>query len=206
MVVPPVVNYFLISTLLETFKYVPQWLWKRLAMALSLQTLLKVQSNISGIFEPFSIRLRIKKMKTQETFKKKSALTGVPHVINYFLISTLLETFKYVPQWLWKRLAMVLSLQTLLKSAKQHFWHLWTIFYQIMPQKMKTQETFKKKSALTNGYEKGWPWFCQFKPYWKVQRNISGMFERFSIRLCPKNWRHRKPSRKSQPLRLFHLW
>ena len=33
-------------------------------------------------------------MKTQETFKKKSALTGVPPVKNYFLISTLLENFQ----------------------------------------------------------------------------------------------------------------
>ena len=60
----------------------------------------KVQSNISRIFKQFSIKLCAKNMQTQETFKKKSALTVVPPVINYFLISTLLETFKYVPQWL----------------------------------------------------------------------------------------------------------
>ena len=38
----------------------------------------------------FFIRLCAKNMQTQETFKKKSALTVVPPVINYFLISTLL--------------------------------------------------------------------------------------------------------------------
>ena len=36
----------------------------------------------------------------------------------------LLETVKYVPQWLFIRLAIVLSLQTKLVSAQQYFWHL----------------------------------------------------------------------------------
>ena len=44
----------------------------------------------------------------------------------------ILETDKYVPKRLWKRLAIVLSLQTKLVSAQQYFWYLWTIFYQIM--------------------------------------------------------------------------
>ena len=138
-----------------------------------------VHSNISGIFEQFSIRLCVKNMKTQETFKKKSGHTPVLCVRKYFLISalgasindvyknkggggleciywwrhcyyvdeggrgsencpnlvdviygrSLLETDKHVPQWLWKSLAIVLSLQTKLVSAQQYFWHLWTIFY-----------------------------------------------------------------------------
>ena len=49
----------------------------------------QVQSNISGIFEQFSIRLCVKNMKTQETFKKKSGHTPVLCVRKYFLISAL---------------------------------------------------------------------------------------------------------------------
>ena len=91
-----------------------------------------VHSNISGIFEQFSIRLCIKNMKTQETFKKKSGHTPVLCVRKYFLISA--------------------------------FWKLTNMYL--------------------NGYEKGWPLFCPFKPNWWVHSNISGIFEQFSIRLC----------------------
>ena len=96
-----------------------------------------VHSNISGIFEQFSIWLCVKNMKTQETFKKKSGHTPVLCVRKYFLISA--------------------------------FWKLTNMYL--------------------NGYEKGWPLFCPFKPNWWVHSNISGIFEQFSIRLCVKKWR-----------------
>ena len=67
-------------------------------MALSLQTLLKVQSNISAIFKCFYIRSCVGKMKTQETFKKKTGHKPVLCVTNYFLVSTLLKPVEYVLQ------------------------------------------------------------------------------------------------------------
>ena len=57
----------------------------------------------------------------------------------------LLETDKYVPQWLWKRLDIVLSLQTLLVSTQQYIRHLWTIFYQIMPPKNEYARNLQEK-------------------------------------------------------------
>ena len=152
-------------------------------------------------------------MKTQETFKKKSALTVVPPVINYFLS---LPSWKlsnmylnsYEKGWPWFcPFKPYWKVQSNISGIFEPF------SIRSCPKKMKTEETFNKKSALTvvpavinyflistlletmylKDYWKGWPWFCPFKPYSKVQSNISGFFERFSIRLCPKKWRRRKP-------------
>jgi hypothetical protein len=47
-----------------------------------------------------------------------------------------------------------------------------------------------------NDYEKGWPWFCPFKPYSKVQSNISRIFKQFSIKLCAKNMQTQETFKK----------
>jgi len=65
-------------------------------------------------------------------FQEKVQPHTCPMCEKIFPYLCLLETDKYVPQWLSKRLAIVLSLQTKLVTAQQYFWHLSTIFYQIM--------------------------------------------------------------------------
>ena len=62
---------------------------------------------------------------------------------------------------------------------------------------------WKLTNMYLNGYEKVWPLSCPFKPYWWVHSNISGIFERFSIRLC---FRRSEPSRKSLATCLSYVW
>ena len=88
-----------------------------------------VHRNISGIFEQyFQLDYALDAGNLQEKVQPHTC----PMCEKIFPYLCLLESDKYVPQWLWKRLAIVLSLQTKLVSAQQYFWHLWTIFYQIM--------------------------------------------------------------------------
>ena len=56
------------------------------------RTYLRVQHNISDIFERFSISSCNKKMMKQETFKKNSGYMNVRSVTNDFLIITLIKT------------------------------------------------------------------------------------------------------------------
>ena len=55
---------------------------------------------------------------------------------------------------------------------------------------------WKLTNMYLNGYEKGWPLFCPFKPNWWVHSNISGIFEQFSIRLCIKNMKTQETFKK----------
>ena len=149
----------------------------------------KVQCNIAGISEQFFIRLCIKKMKTQETFMKKSGLTPVPRVRNYCLISSLLTQGKYVPQWLWQRLAIFLSIQTFQESLEQYSCLFEQFSVRLCVKIWKRRKPSWKNTAIhlsnvwetislsllfwnkanmyLNDYEKGWLFFCPFKPNWK---------------------------------------
>ena len=51
--------------------------------------------------------------------------------------------------------------------------------------------------------KKVWPESCPFRTYLRVQHNI---FERFSISLCNKKRRRRKPSWKIQAIWMCHVW
>ena len=74
-------------------KYVPQWWMKKVwPEFFPFRTHLRVQHDISHTFQRFSIRSFNKKMKMQETFKKKSGYMNVRSVTNDFLIITLLKT------------------------------------------------------------------------------------------------------------------
>ena len=85
-------------------KYVLQlWMKKVWPEFCPFRTYLRVQHNISDIFERFSINSCNKKMKAQETLKKISGYMNVQRVTNDFLIFTLSKTVKYVLQWWMKK-------------------------------------------------------------------------------------------------------
>ena len=98
-----VTNDFLISTLSKTVKYVLQWWMKKVWPEFCpFRNYLRVQHNISDIFERFSITsCNKKKMKTQETLKKNSGYINVQCVTNDFLIFTLqrLSNMYFSDEW-----------------------------------------------------------------------------------------------------------
>ena len=111
---------FFISTLSKTVKYVLQWWMKKVWPEFCpFRTYLRVQHNISDIFERFSINSCNKKMKTQETFKKNSGYMNVQHVTNDFLIFTLSKTCQIFTSVMnEKSLTWILSLQNLFEGAQ----------------------------------------------------------------------------------------
>ena len=104
--------HFLKQTLLHLgSKYVPQWLWKRLAFS--------VFSNLTGKFRAIFLASLNNflsdyalKICRGRKLSRKSPATRLSYVWENITYLCLLETDKYAPQFLWKRLAIVLSLQT----------------------------------------------------------------------------------------------
>ena len=89
MSVKCVTKDFFLFTLSTTVKYVLLWWMKKvLPEFCPFSTYLRVQNNVSDIFERFSVTLCNKKMKTQETFTKSSGYMNVWSVTNDFLIIT----------------------------------------------------------------------------------------------------------------------
>ena len=119
MSVRRVINDFLIFTLSKTVKYVLHWWMKKVWPEFCpFRTYLRVQHNISDIFERFSISSCNKKMKTQETFKKNSGYMNVRRVTNDFLIITLLKTCQICTSVMnEKSQAWILSLQNLFEGT-----------------------------------------------------------------------------------------
>ena len=114
-----VINDFLIITLSKTVRYVLHWWMKKVWPEFCpFRTYLRVQHNISDVFERFSTSSCNKKTKTHETFKNNSCYMNVQRVTNDFLIITLLKTCQICTSVMnEKSQAWILSLQNLFEGT-----------------------------------------------------------------------------------------
>ena len=156
-----------------------------------------VPSNLTGKFSAILLAslnnslsdYALKKWRRRKPSWKKSGLTPVPRVRNYCLISSLLTQGKYVPQWLWQRLAIFLSIQTFKESLEQYSCLFEQFSVRLCVKIWKRRKPSWKNTAIhlsnvwetislsllfwnkanmyLNDYEKGWLFFCPFKPNWK---------------------------------------